>query len=170
MPPHGCCFASWLVSTTDKSCSWSRPKPSTSSVCTVSNMFPDTTPTAQLNRPVSDEDRRALLSLLNKSNKQSALTWLLCPEPEYARCYVPTVRETVRCQESHIGCYCSSTGCHDAAHLCKSATDPDCWRAYSASEKQSTMTWTLNRPANSKYVRCSNQVCRRLPQAVCITV
>jgi len=61
-------------------------------------MFPDTTPTAQLNRPVSDEDRRAFLSLFNKSNKQSAQTRLLCPEPEYARCHVPTVTETVCCQ------------------------------------------------------------------------
>jgi len=61
-------------------------------------MFPDMTPTAQLNRPVSDEDRRALLSLFNKSNKRSALTWLLCPEPEYARFHVSTVTETVRCQ------------------------------------------------------------------------
>jgi len=86
------------VSTTDKMCTWSKPKASSgaSDLRTVAEMYPDTKPAAHLDRPVSEEDRASFFSALQQVNTQSGLHWFLGPEPVGTLCSVPSISEVVR--------------------------------------------------------------------------
>ena len=86
------------ISSTDRVCKWSRPKSSATDVHTVAEMYPETLPTATLDRAVSEADRSSFLTSLLQCNPHCGLTWLLTsepPEPPAETCKVPTVPEVI---------------------------------------------------------------------------
>jgi len=75
------------VSCTDHTCTWSALKSSVPNVCTVADMYPDST-SAVLNWPVSDADQLSLLNSLLQCDTQYGMTLA-------AALTVPSVREVI---------------------------------------------------------------------------
>lgn len=98
--------ANRTVSCTDKSCSWSKPKKSTSNqaaVPTISEMYPDKKTISYLDRDMNEEDVDWFYNKLQEKGRYCSMLWLLSKEPVEPNRPAPTIEDMVT-SEAFLQC------------------------------------------------------------------